>query len=82
MVSFSLPPYLTCQSSTLTVSRQGLIAVNYPARGYGIGRHCTVAEAKKLCPNLINQHVATWREGDDKWWVMSGHCSTAPKKPD
>jgi DNA polymerase eta len=27
----------------------------------------TVTEAKKLCPNLISQHVATWREGDDKW---------------
>ncbi|KAK3364409.1 hypothetical protein B0T25DRAFT_444749 [Lasiosphaeria hispida] len=46
---------------------QGLIAVNYPARAFGIGRHCTVTEAKKLCPNLIAQHVATWREGDEKW---------------
>lgn len=41
--------------------------MNYPARTSGIGRHCTVTEAKKLCPNLIAQHVATWREGDDKW---------------
>ena len=47
--------------------RQGLIAVNYPARDFGIGRHCDITEAKKLCPNLIMQHVATWREGDDKW---------------
>ncbi|KAK7432830.1 DNA-directed DNA polymerase eta rad30 [Neonectria magnoliae] len=46
---------------------QGLIAVNYPAREWGIGRHCDIAEAKKLCPDLIAQHVATWREGDDKW---------------
>ncbi|KAL6917511.1 hypothetical protein FSHL1_008941 [Fusarium sambucinum] len=46
---------------------QGLIAVNYPAREHGIGRHCDVEEAKKLCPELIAQHVATWREGDDKW---------------
>ncbi|KAK0653444.1 putative N-acetyltransferase [Cercophora samala] len=46
---------------------QGLIAVNYPARAFNIGRHCTVTEAKKLCPELIAQHVATWREGDDKW---------------
>ncbi|KAK2035374.1 impB/mucB/samB family protein [Colletotrichum zoysiae] len=46
---------------------QGLIAVNYPAREYGIGRHCTLPEAKKLCPTLVSQHVATWREGDDKW---------------
>jgi len=41
--------------------------VNYPARASGIGRHCTVTEAKKLCPDLIAQHVATWREGDEKW---------------
>ncbi|KFH47018.1 N-acetyltransferase-like protein [Hapsidospora chrysogenum ATCC 11550] len=46
---------------------QGLIAINYPAREAGIGRHCNVTEAKKLCPSLIAQHVATWREGDDKW---------------
>jgi DNA polymerase eta len=49
------------------LSRQGLIAINYSARSFGIGRHCTVTEAKKLCPDLIAQHVATWREGDDKW---------------
>ncbi|KAF5674876.1 dna polymerase eta subunit [Fusarium heterosporum] len=46
---------------------QGLIAVNYPAREHGIGRHCDIEEAKKLCPELITQHVATWREGDSKW---------------
>ncbi|TDZ38385.1 N-acetyltransferase eso1 [Colletotrichum spinosum] len=46
---------------------QGLIAINYPAREHGIGRHCTVTDAKKMCPTLIAQHVATWREGDDKW---------------
>ncbi|KAL6893288.1 hypothetical protein GGI43DRAFT_177067 [Trichoderma evansii] len=46
---------------------QGLIAVNYSARKWGIGRHCNITEAKKLCPDLIAQHVATWREGDDKW---------------
>ncbi|KJZ79346.1 hypothetical protein HIM_01497 [Hirsutella minnesotensis 3608] len=46
---------------------QGLIAINYPAREFGINRHCNVDEARKLCPDLIAQHVATWREGDDKW---------------
>ncbi|KAJ4298447.1 DNA-directed DNA polymerase eta rad30 [Collariella sp. IMI 366227] len=46
---------------------QGLIAVNYPARSFGIGRHCNVTEAKKLCPSLICQHVATWREGEENW---------------
>ncbi|KAK1830274.1 hypothetical protein QBC39DRAFT_116476 [Podospora conica] len=46
---------------------QGLIAVNYPARAFGIGRHCTVTEARQLCPDLIAQHVATWREGDENF---------------
>lgn len=56
-----------CVDSELTKPRQGLIAVNYAARKSGIGRHCNIAEANKLCPTLIAQHVATWREGDDKW---------------
>ncbi|KAI0017887.1 sister chromatid cohesion protein Eso1 [Xylariomycetidae sp. FL0641] len=46
---------------------QGLIAINYPAREYGIGRHCTLTDARKLCPKLIAQHVATWEEGDETW---------------
>lgn len=47
--------------------RQGLIAINYPARAFGITRHLSVTEALKLCPSLVAQHVATWREGDDAW---------------
>ncbi|KIV90886.1 hypothetical protein PV10_05490 [Exophiala mesophila] len=46
---------------------QGLIAINYPARDFGLNRHVTVTEAKTKCPDIIVQHVATWREGDDKW---------------
>ncbi|KAL9006032.1 MAG: hypothetical protein Q9188_001210 [Gyalolechia gomerana] len=46
---------------------QGLIAINYPARKFGLTRFITISEAKKLCPNLIMQHVATWKEGDAKW---------------
>ncbi|QSZ37220.1 hypothetical protein DSL72_009314 [Monilinia vaccinii-corymbosi] len=46
---------------------QGLIAINYPARAFGLNRHIAITEAKKLCPDLICQHVATWREGDEKW---------------
>lgn len=46
---------------------QGLIAINYPARDYGLTRHVTVTEAKTKCPSIVVQHVATWREGDDKW---------------
>ncbi|KAI9726940.1 MAG: DNA-directed DNA polymerase eta rad30 [Chrysothrix sp. TS-e1954] len=46
---------------------QGLIAINYPARKYGLNRHVTITEAQKACPEIIMQHVATWREGDSKW---------------
>jgi DNA polymerase eta len=46
--------------------RQGLIAINYPARKSGLSRHIAITEAKKLCPELICQHVATWKEGDEK----------------
>ncbi|KAF2714420.1 DNA/RNA polymerase [Pleomassaria siparia CBS 279.74] len=46
---------------------QGLIAINYPARAYGLSRHVTSTEALKVCPHLIMQHVATWKEGDEKW---------------
>ena len=55
---------LECQ---LTQFRQGLIAINYPSRKYGLSRHITITEAKKLCPHLVMQHVATWKEGDEKW---------------
>ncbi|KAF4542753.1 DNA-repair protein UmuC-like protein [Lasiodiplodia theobromae] len=46
---------------------QGLIAINYPARAFGLSRHVTAAEAQKLCPDLVCQHVATWKEGDERW---------------
>ena len=45
----------------------GLIAINYPARSFGVKRFTTISEAKKLCPEIIMQHVATWKEGDEKW---------------
>ncbi|KAJ3557229.1 hypothetical protein NM688_g1585 [Phlebia brevispora] len=41
-----------------------LIAVNYPARKYGISRMDKVNDALKRCPHLVVQHVATYREGD------------------
>ncbi|KAK3720010.1 DNA-directed DNA polymerase eta rad30 [Vermiconidia calcicola] len=46
---------------------QGLIAINYPARAYGLNRHVPITEAKEKCPEIICQHVATWKEGDTKW---------------
>jgi DNA polymerase eta len=58
---------------------QGLIAINYPARAFGLNRHVTPKEAREKCPNITLQHVATWREGDDKWAYREGadkHIST------
>ena len=46
---------------------QGLIAINYPAREYGLSRHVPIGEAKTACPQIVLQHVATWKEGDEKW---------------
>ncbi|KAK5108123.1 hypothetical protein LTR62_008777 [Meristemomyces frigidus] len=46
---------------------QGLIAINYPARAFGLTRHVSITEAKEKCPEIICQHVATWKEGDAKW---------------
>lgn len=45
---------------------QSIIAVNYPARKYGIKRFNTIDEAKKMCPHLIVQHVATYRNGESE----------------
>ncbi|KAK4048261.1 N-acetyltransferase eso1 [Microbotryomycetes sp. JL221] len=49
----------------------GLIAVNYPARAFGITRHEPPAEALKKCPNLMLVHVATYRIGDQEpgYWI-------------
>ncbi|WPH05039.1 n-acetyltransferase eso1 [Acrodontium crateriforme] len=46
---------------------QGLIAINYPARAFGLSRHVAISEAKEKCPEIICQHVATWKEGDTTW---------------
>ncbi|RKF62444.1 N-acetyltransferase eso1 [Erysiphe neolycopersici] len=63
MVRLGLP-----EAQPLAVQQwQGLIAINYAARNFGLSRHVNVIEAKKLCPNLIMQHVPTWKEGYDKW---------------
>ncbi|KAL0084776.1 hypothetical protein F4703DRAFT_1855938 [Phycomyces blakesleeanus] len=42
----------------------GLIAVNYAARRAGVQRHNTVEEARKLCPEIMLLHVATYAEND------------------
>jgi DNA polymerase eta len=42
-----------------------LIAVNYPARAFGITRMNNWRDALKKCPELIVVHVATYKEGDE-----------------
>ncbi|KAI0090250.1 hypothetical protein BDY19DRAFT_1055961 [Irpex rosettiformis] len=41
-----------------------LIAVNYPARKYGISRMCKVKDALQQCPHLTVVHVPTFKEGE------------------
>lgn len=55
------PPIL----SLLTVLR-AQIAVNYPARRFGITRHETPAEALKKCPELRLVHVQTYKNGESE----------------
>lgn len=43
------------------------IALNYAAKAAGLKRIISPEEAKKQCPHVVLQHVATWREGDSKW---------------
>ncbi|KAI0029393.1 DNA/RNA polymerase [Vararia minispora EC-137] len=43
---------------------EALIAVNYPARKYGISRMSKWKDALEKCPELVVVHVATYREGD------------------
>ncbi|EJD06732.1 eta DNA polymerase [Fomitiporia mediterranea MF3/22] len=47
-----------------------LIAVNYPARKFGISRMDKLDEARKRCPDLVVVHVATYAQGEDepKYW--------------
>ncbi|CAD6926661.1 unnamed protein product [Tilletia controversa] len=43
----------------------GLIAISYAARKFGITRHETVEDATKKCPELVFAHVATYAQGSD-----------------
>ncbi|KZT29647.1 DNA polymerase eta [Neolentinus lepideus HHB14362 ss-1] len=67
--------YATCEQVRLKVDpavplvvRQwdSLIAVNYPARKFGISRMDRWDDALKKCPELKIVHVATYKEGDDE----------------
>lgn len=65
--------YATCEQVRLGIDPekplvvlqwQALIAVNYPARKYGISRMDNIKDAKKRCPHLEVVHVATFKEGE------------------
>lgn len=59
----------TPRDTPLAVQQWGsLIAINYPARPFGITRMLSAIEAKKKCPDLVLQHVATFREGEGGQW--------------
>lgn len=70
--------YAQCEMVRLGVNREtplavrqwdSLIAINYAARPSGISRLVSVAEARKLCPDIVLQHVATFREGEGGRWA-------------
>jgi len=44
-----------------------VIALNYAAKAAGLKRIISPDEARLRCPEVVLQHVATWREGDSSW---------------
>lgn len=52
-----------------------LIAINYAARPFGITRMLSATEAKSRCPDLVLQHVATFREGEGGHWAYRDDAS-------
>jgi DNA polymerase eta len=54
---------------------ESLIAINYAARPFGITRMLSAIEAKKKCPELVLQHVATFREGEGGAWAYRDDAS-------
>lgn len=76
--------YAQCEMVRLGISRDtplavqqwdSLIAINYAARPFGITRMLSAIEAKKRCPELILQHVATFREGEGGKWAYRDDAS-------
>ncbi|KAF8968026.1 DNA polymerase eta [Flammula alnicola] len=65
--------YAACEMNRLGVDKDtplvvlqwdSLIAVNYPARKYGISRMDKKKDALQRCPHLKVVHVATYKEGE------------------
>ncbi|CAG5164044.1 uncharacterized protein ALTATR162_LOCUS6601 [Alternaria atra] len=75
VVRLGLPP-----TTPLAVQQwNAIIALNYPARESGLKRGASIEEARRLCPEIVLQHVATWREGETTWAYradVTKHMST------
>ncbi|KAL2013653.1 hypothetical protein VTN00DRAFT_1178 [Thermoascus crustaceus] len=70
----------TPRTTPLAVQQwDSLIAINYAARPFGVSRMISAAEAKKRCPELITQHVATFREGEGGKWAYRDDAATSIK---
>lgn len=52
----------------IVIQWETIIAVNYPARKFGIKRCSTQGpkEARELCPDIVIQHTATYRPGEEE----------------
>lgn len=46
---------------------KAIIALNYPAKAAGLKRGMSIEAVKLQCPEVVLQHVATWREGSPSW---------------
>ncbi|CRG87702.1 hypothetical protein PISL3812_04722 [Talaromyces islandicus] len=68
----------TPRDTPLAVQQWGsLIAINYAARPFGITRMLSAVEAKKKCPELVLQHVATFREGEGGKWAYRADAANS-----
>ncbi|KAJ9447844.1 N-acetyltransferase eso1 [Diplonema papillatum] len=73
MVRLGVPP----DHPYVLVQWGGLIAVNYPARAFGIKRFGTsLADARRACPQLRWSHAPTYLVGESAW---AYHENPSPK---
>lgn len=68
--------YAQCEQIRLGLSKRdpvvcrqwnGLIAISYAARQFGISRHETAMGAREKCKDIVFAHVATFKKGDPEW---------------
>lgn len=68
--------YAQCESVRLGLPKdrplavqqwKAIIALNYPAKAAGLKRGMSIEAVRSQCPEVVLQHVATWREGSSMW---------------